>query len=136
MVEPVGTRPPQGAFLYGGGAEKSQSKLEDPAGFEASVREIAMVAPRDGEHAEEKKAEAKHDGCCCDAGDENQKAGELNSDVETGCENLRDVEATLGILCRRRSILMHHAYPHVSRKISQNVCTESETGMWAAVKVW
>ena len=85
--------------------------MEDSTGFVTAVREVPMIPAGYGEHPKEEKADAKRHGRCCCAGDENQEAGELNTDVETGRENLTEADRALRMFRFPCHLILHRAPP-------------------------
>ena len=53
MVDPVMPSPPQRSLLGRAGPQERQHELERSAGAEGAVGEVAVIAPRDGEHPHE-----------------------------------------------------------------------------------
>jgi len=61
MVAPVTARPPEGAVLHRRTAEPSQNELEDSAGLERVVGEVAVVARGHAERLEEVARDSQTD---------------------------------------------------------------------------
>ena len=53
VVVPVMRRPPHRATLHGCGADDAENELPDSRGLERAMREIPVVKPGDGKHADE-----------------------------------------------------------------------------------
>src|ERR1700722_11180648 len=51
MMVSMMSRPPNGAALHGRSAQHAENELPDARGLEGTVRKIAMIEARDGEHA-------------------------------------------------------------------------------------
>ena len=70
VVVTMGGRPPEGAELGRGGGEHGEQKLEQAAGAEAAVREIAVVGGRHAEHADRIGGQAHQQGLATHPGPE------------------------------------------------------------------
>ena len=92
MVAVVGG-PPEGAALNGRASEKPHAELGEPSGLEAAVREVAVVAAGNREHAREVPGHRKDQ-------------GRLGQGHEEGTDTHTDVRQDVGDGCDPRDALI------------------------------
>ncbi len=80
MVLTMVSRPPEGAFLIGAATEPGEHKLKRPAGIEGTMRQIAVVADGDADHAQQITGAAQHQRHRGRAREEDGQAGQVQPD--------------------------------------------------------
>src|SRR5439155_21327519 len=78
VVLAVVSRPPERSLLHGAASQTGEHKLKPPARFIRAMREVAMVAGGESEHAYEVKAGTKHDAQRRGRHEENRQAGQMH----------------------------------------------------------
>lgn len=89
MVLTMMRRPPQRSFLQSAATEASDEELHHPAGFVGAMREIAMVAGRDAEHADEVKDAAQDESGGIDAGEQHGETSKVQTDKRHALQPVR-----------------------------------------------
>src|SRR5262245_50116190 len=82
VVAAVMSRPPQRTLLRRRRAEQRQRELEDAAGLVALVREVAVVAAGDAEHAQPEGGEAERDQSPRERHEEREQAARVDAPVD------------------------------------------------------